>query len=114
MPVCVPTLPQPSKNDMEFSFAQFAPLVGTEFVVDTSHGRFAMKLVEARALPRRGLPDHLRPPFSLIFDRPPDVVLARDNYLVAHPAIGQHVLYVVPVAAVPGVAEPAQYQIMFA
>jgi hypothetical protein len=101
------------ENTMELSFAQFEPLVGADFTVDTSHGQFSMKLAEAQALPRRGLPEHLRTPFSLTFERPPGVVLARDNYLVGHPAIGQHVLYVVPVAAGPGVVEPAQYQIVF-
>jgi hypothetical protein len=99
---------------MEFSLARFAPLVGTGFTVHTSHGPFVLTLVQAVERPRHGLPDHLRTPLSLIFDGPAQVTLAQDNYLVAHPAIGEHLLSIVPVLAAPG-APPGrpQYQILF-
>lgn len=99
---------------MEFSLAQFAPLVGAGFTVHTSHGPFVLTLVEATERPRRGLPDHLRTPLSLIFDGPANVTLAQDNYLVAHPAIGEHLLSIVPVLTGAG-ASPGQpqYQVLF-
>jgi Ser/Thr protein kinase RdoA (MazF antagonist) len=100
---------------MDFSLAQFEPLVGADFTVHTSHGPFVLKLAEASERPRRGLPEHLRTPLSLIFDGPAGVVLGHDNYLLAHPAIGQHVLNIVPVLPAPG-RPPGrpQYQILFA
>jgi hypothetical protein len=99
---------------MEFSLAQFEPLVGTGFTVHTSHGPFVLTLAEAYEGPRRGLPDHLRTPLSLIFDGPAGVLLSHDSYLVAHPAIGQHMLDVMPVQAAPGgPAGKPQYQILF-
>jgi hypothetical protein len=99
---------------MEFSLAQFQLLVGAGFTVHTSHGPFVLTLAEACERPRRGLPEHLRTPLSLIFDGPAEVTLAQDNYLVAHPAIGQHLLSIVPVMAGPGAAAGRpQYQILF-
>lgn len=100
---------------MEFSLAQFEPLVGTDFTVQTSHGLFILKLAEAVEYPRRGLPEHLRTPLSLIFDGPPGVVLAHDNYRIVHPALGEYVLNMAPVmsgAGLPGGGP--QYQILFA
>lgn len=99
---------------MQFSLAQFAPLVGAGFTVHTSHGPFVLTLVQAEERPRRGLPDHLRTPLSLIFDGPAEVTLAQDNYRVAHPAIGEHLLSIVPVLPAPG-ATPGrpQYQVLF-
>jgi len=99
---------------MEFLLAQFEPLVGTDFTVQTSQGPFILKLVEAIEHPRRGLPEHLRTPLSLIFDGPAGVVLAHDTYQIAHPELGEHLLNMAPVlsgAGVPG-AGP-QYQILF-
>jgi hypothetical protein len=104
-----------TRDIMAFTLAQFEPLVGAAFDVRTSHGALALTLAEARTYPRRGLPDHLPTPLSLIFDGPPGVVLAHDDYLVAHPAIGQAVLNIVPV--MPGGGAPAgrpQYQILIA
>lgn len=100
---------------MEFSLAQFAPLVGTDFTVQTSHGPLILKLAEAIEYPRRGLPGHLRTPLSLIFDGPPGVVLAHDNYRIAHPGMGEHLLNMAPVmpsAGVPGGGP--QYEILIA
>ncbi|MDY0975296.1 hypothetical protein SOM61_09995 [Massilia sp. CFBP9012] len=99
---------------MDFFLAQFEPLVGTDFTVQTSQGPFTLKLVEAVEHPRRGLPEHLRTPLSLIFDGPPDVVLAHDSYQIAHPELGTHVLDMAPV--LPGAGAPGrgpQYQILF-
>ena len=99
---------------MQFSLAQFLPLVGSSFTVHTSHGPFALRLLDAGEAPRRGLPSHLRAPLSLIFDGPAGVALAHDDYLVAHPALGEHVLNIVPVLPGPG-GQPGvpQYQILF-
>lgn len=100
---------------MEFTLAQFAPLVGAAFTVHTSHGPFALTLVDASEQPRRGRPAHLRTPLSLLFDGPAGVVLAHDNYRIAHPDLGEHLLNMAPVmsgAGVPG-AGP-QYEIVFA
>ncbi|CAH0240858.1 hypothetical protein SRABI118_02711 [Massilia sp. Bi118] len=99
---------------MQFSLAQFEALIGAGFTVHTSHGPFVLTLAQAVERPRRGLPDHLRTPLSLVFDGPTEVTLAQDNYLLAHPAIGEHLLNIVPVLAQAG-APPGrpQYEILF-
>jgi hypothetical protein len=104
-----------ARDIMEFTLAQFEPLVGAAFDVHTSHGAFPLTLVSARAYPRRGLPEHLPTPLSLIFDGPPGVVLAHDNYLIAHPDVGECVLNIAPVMPAPGApADRPQYQILIA
>lgn len=99
---------------MHFSLAQFLPLVGSSFTVHTSHGPFALRLIEAFEAPRRGLPAQLRTPLSLIFDGPAGAELAHDDYRVAHPALGEHVLNIVPILPGPGGRPGApRYQILF-
>lgn len=100
---------------MTFTLAQFEPLVGTAFGIQTSHGAFLLTLAEARTYPRRGLPDHLPTPLSLIFDGPPGVILAHDNYLLTHPDIGESLLNLAPVMPAPGApADRPQYQVLIA
>jgi hypothetical protein len=102
---------------MDFSLSRVVPLVGSQFTVQTTHGAFPLTLVEASEGRRQGLPEHLRTPLSLIFDGPTGIELVHDNYLIAHPALGEHVLNIAPVMrqGLPpeGVAGP-QYQILFA
>lgn len=99
---------------MDFSLEQFTPLIGEAFVVQTAHGPIELTLVEARAGARRGLPEQLRTPLSLIFDGPDSIVLSHDTYRVHHAAIGEQLLNIVPVMGPPGAAlHLPQYQVLF-
>lgn len=99
-------------NIAEFSLSVFEPLVGTQFSVQTSHGPFTLTLAGAREEPRGNLPSYLRAPLFLTFDAPSGLMMAQDNYLVSHPAIGEHVLQIAPIMPNPPGA-PLQYGVLF-
>jgi hypothetical protein len=83
---------------MNPSLDQFAPLVGTNFMVHTQIGLIDVQLSEATELPRRNLPEQFRTPLSLIFVGSSDVPLQQDTYLIEHPALGRHQWFIVPVS----------------
>lgn len=103
------------------SAAFFAPLVGTEFTVDTLAGPMPLQLVSCTELPRGARPAALRTPLSLIFSGPPRPRLEQDNYYVDHPAMPRQVWCIAPTAPFPpasdqeGALQPARcrYQVMF-
>lgn len=101
---------------MNITLEQFTPLVGTNFTVHTQAGLIDLQLIEATELPRRNRPEQFRTPLSLIFIGPPDVALLQDNYIIEHPALGQHQWCMAPVLS----DNPAStdnkrcYQILFA
>ncbi|PWF41058.1 DUF6916 family protein [Massilia glaciei] len=82
---------------MEYTLALFAPLVGTVFTVETQAGPVELVLLEAREMPRRGLPEQFRTPLSLIFEGGTAPALEQDNYYVDHPALGRATWTLVPV-----------------
>lgn len=99
---------------MEITLDQVAPLVGHEFIVQTSHGAVALSLAEAAESPRRGLPEQFRTPLSMIFDGPPGVILGQGSYCIDHPVFGGQPCYIVPIMAPkPGVSAMPRYQIIF-
>ncbi|MEO7548238.1 MAG: hypothetical protein ABIT82_07440 [Ramlibacter sp.] len=91
---------------MTISILDLSGLLGSSFTAHTSSGALELKLVEATEQPRRGLPDHLRTPLSLLFAGPPAVPLAQDNYDLDHPSLGRNRWMLVPVSqyATPQVA----------
>jgi len=102
---------------MNLGLEQFAPLVGTNFMIHTQAGLIDVQLNEATELPRGNRPEQFRTPLSLIFIGPPDVALLQDTYLIEHPALGRHQWCMVPVSS----GSPASiddnkryYQILFA
>ncbi|MEN9864993.1 MAG: hypothetical protein RL748_583 [Pseudomonadota bacterium] len=102
---------------MNFELAQFTPLLGSKFVVDTQIGPVELELVEAEELPRGSRPERFRTPLSLIFNTPPNLNLEQDNYWIEHPAIGRHIwtiAQVLPPFGVPQTPEtPRYYQVLF-
>ncbi|TAK60162.1 MAG: hypothetical protein EPO18_18220 [Methylobacter sp.] len=102
---------------MNLGLEQFAPLVGTNFMVHTQAGLIDVQLSEATELPRGNRPEQFRTPLSLIFIGPPDVALLQDTYLIEHPALGHHQWCIVPVSSGSPAAtndNERYYQILFA
>jgi hypothetical protein len=79
----------------------FAPLVGEEFVVTVGAGAdVAMELTEATVSTQPGGrgPEGLeRAQFSLVFRGPAAPVLPQATYPVAHEALGDQELFLVPI-----------------
>lgn len=75
---------------MTFELAQFIPLLGAEFIVETQNGPVKLILSEAEELPHGDRPESLRTPLSLIFTGESKVSLEPDNYWIEHPVIGRH------------------------
>jgi hypothetical protein len=102
---------------MNFELAQFTPLLGSKFVVDTQIGPVELELVEAEELPRGSRPERFRTPLSLIFNTPPNLNLEQDNYWIEHPAIGRHIWTIAQVLPPFGVQQtpetPRYYQVLF-
>lgn len=101
---------------MNDTLDQFVPLIGSVFTAVTRAGAVELVLLEARELPRRGLPEQFRTPLSLIFEGDGALTLSADNYYVDHPALGRAAWMVVPVQRCVDSARPApaqQYQVSF-
>ena len=77
----------------------FAPAVGDAFTLtaDGAGGLPDLELVEAR--PVGDQPYRDRVPFALLFRGPAEPVLAQATYVFAHPRVGEHPIFVVPVAS---------------
>lgn len=75
----------------------FTPALGDEFQVDAGQaGKFELKLTEASA--GTGGENLPRDPFTLLFQGPPNPVLAQGTYLFDHPKAGRHEIFIVPIA----------------
>lgn len=101
---------------MTYTLDQFIPLVDSVFTAETLAGAVELVLIEARALPRRGLPDQFPTPLSLIFEGGTAPTLSADNYYVDHPALGRAAWMVMPVARCVDSARTGptqQYQVSF-
>jgi hypothetical protein len=106
------------------SLEQIAPLVNSQFMVDTSAGPYPLTLVRAEHLRRFNLPDRFRTPLSLIFVGPYTPRLSDNTYGFNHPSLGRrewHVSQVrlnapgiaLPADAVTGDGPPVFYEVMF-
>ena len=101
---------------MDYTPDLFAPLIGSVFTAETQAGAVELVLIDARELPRRGLPEQFRTPLSLIFEGGTDLTLSMDNYYVDHPALGRAAWMVVPVLRCVDSARAGptqQYQVSF-
>jgi hypothetical protein len=95
----------------------FVPLIASVFTAETRAGAVELVLIEARELPRRGLPEQFRTPLSLIFEGGTAPTLSADNYYIDHPALGRSAWMVVPVMRCVESARAGptqQYQVSFA
>ena len=75
------------------TIASFLPHVGTEFASEI----VALNLIEASALRSGQSHPEARPPFRLLF-RGPAPMLPQGIHALAHPALGQLALFIVPIA----------------
>lgn len=101
---------------MNYTLELFTALIDSVFTAHTRAGAVDLVLVEARELPRRGLPEQFRTPLSLIFEGGTAITLGADNYYVDHPALGRAAWMMVPVmrCADSARAGPSQqYQVLF-
>jgi hypothetical protein len=98
-------------EDRKLVFEDFSDKVGQIFTItfDDAPG-IAMTLTEAELLKTRQLPPGGRPPFSLIFTIDVPEMLPQRLYRVEQEALGQAVLFLVPVGKKP---EGFQYQALF-
>ena len=75
---------------------QFEPLLGEQFVLqDHASGAICAALIEARRL--AGPASGGRLPFALLFEGPPDPLLAQCIYRASHPVFEALDLFLVPV-----------------
>lgn len=107
---------------MQATLEFFAPLVGSEFTAETQAGPVALRLETCTEAPRRGLPQPLRTPLSLLFSGPAAPLLMQDNYHVSHPAMEGQAWTVAPFmprsdhafALMERLPEARLYQVLFA
>lgn len=100
---------------MTVSIEQMAAALDSTFVAHTAAGEIALTLVEARQMPRRGLPERFLAPMTLILSGPADPVLYDDHYYLDHPVLGRHQWFMTPISSAPGAGPARQrYQIVFA
>ncbi len=101
----VAVMPDPFTSNL--SFAGVAVLQGETFTLVLGPGaEIAMTLASVeRRHPPPGVPlgFALRSePFALFFETPVGFLLPQDNYTLTHPALGETVMCLVPVAERPG------------
>ena len=73
----------------------FAGRVGERFELRFDDATIELVLSEAR--PSGSGPPGMRDPFALLFRGPRDPQLPQSSYRLAHPELGEHVLFLVPV-----------------
>lgn len=80
-------------------FQDFVPLVESTFqVIDPTSGSVYTMLTLAK-VEEQGRPHPGREvPFSMFFDGPSDYALDQGTYLLRHETLGEHAIFVVPVA----------------
>jgi hypothetical protein len=90
------------------SLQHFAPLVGQTFEAHTAQGIVPLTLLEAKLSRPSGV--GREEPFSLIFQSPKDAMLQQGMYSLAHAALSELAIFIVPI----GVNEEGvQYQAIF-
>lgn len=101
---------------MNDTLDRFVPLIDSVFTAETRAGAVELVLIEARELPRRGVPEQFRTPLSLIFEGGAGLTLSADNYYVDHPALGRSAWMIVPLMRCVDSARAGpsqQYQVSF-
>jgi len=93
-------------------FEDFEKLVGGAFTICDAEGapRIALTLSEATPLSAHHGVEGVRPPFSLIFLGPGDVILPQNLYQLQHDALGAITILLVPVGRD---AQGVSYQSLF-
>lgn len=95
----------------------FAALLGMAFTLEAANAEIEATLDTVRASAIGAAPAAVnggrRAPFSLILHGPAEPFLPQGTYRLRHPAVGAHVLFVVPVGPPPGGPELMRYQIIF-
>jgi hypothetical protein len=78
----------------------FTPLVGAVFTIVFSDGTFELTLAAVEPhgtrTARGDQPDLRTEPFSAVFLGPPSPVLPQRTWDLAHPALGTHAVFLVP------------------
>jgi len=78
----------------------FTPLVGTVFTITFPDGTLELTLgavePQGRRAPRPDVPDFRTEPFSLVFVGPLAPILPQQTWELAHPALGTHAVFLVP------------------
>ncbi|HEX8501250.1 MAG TPA: hypothetical protein VF659_11765 [Pyrinomonadaceae bacterium] len=89
----------------------FRPHVGTRFGVRVQTPRpVELELTEVREYrPQANEPDGMER-FSLFFRGPGDIMLKQGTFTLEHPALGEHLLFMVPIAQEP---EGFRYEVVF-
>ena len=86
---------------MTLTLDDFTPLVGTAFTITFPDGVFELTLVAVEPLgtraPRPDVPDFRTTPFSLVFLGPLAPILPQQTWDLAHPALGTHGIFLVPI-----------------
>lgn len=90
---------------------EFLPLVGRMFEVDCDPKSVAIKLVEATPGRQRAFDD--RPPFTLVFQSSPDILLVDGLYTMKCGAFGPDIIFISSMIPVPGAAPGYYYQANF-
>lgn len=81
--------------------SDITPLVGTAFTIAFPDGTFELTLgaVEAHGTraPRPDVPEFRTTPFSAVFLGPLSPVLPQRTWELAHPTLGTHAVFLVPI-----------------
>lgn len=81
--------------------SDFTPLSGAVFTIEFSDGTFELTLATVEPLGARAAradqPDLRTEPFSLVFLGPLVPVLPQRTWDLAHPALGTHGIFLVPI-----------------
>lgn len=96
-----------SKSVASLTAADFEPLSGETFTLDTGRGELALQLKEVR---RRGSAVRDDGAFSLDYRSPPGPFLPQGTYPITHPALGTLDLFIVPLGPKDG---GNSYEIIF-
>ena len=83
----------------------FRPHVGTTFSIEVEDGEPLVLTLE-EANPHGAGHEFRQQPFSLVFSGPQDRLATQGNYLLRHPALGDFVLFMVPIG-------PGRYEVVF-
>lgn len=92
---------------------EFLPLRGRAFQLDCDPKVATVTLVEATPLPQCAPDSAIRPPFSLIFHSPADMLLVDGTYAMRCEDFGPDLIFITPVIARPGAAPGYYYQAVF-
>lgn len=84
----------------KLTLESFTPLVGSEFAISFSDGRYVMTLREAEAAqtgPRPASSPEMRAPFSLTFVGPGEFILPQSIYPLENATLGTLEVFIVPI-----------------